>query len=670
MLRAFVPHVSVLSSPDCEELLRHKGINGGLLDLLRPFGERISGRVVIRDSTGTSKPWNDFGIRFTGVKDGLEAPRLARRPSSVGQGDQGSETKALNEYRPARLRSGGDVMQIDEVVERHLEFAEGQPLSGPEDYLNHKEAPSDTEPSSLFYSLYLRRMLSGLMLSPHETFSHPVAMVIAISSRNPSPIEELRTLYTDSNTGGYRLPPWVNNDFLRYYLLIHDEDYDDIKKSTALYEQMKRHFGLHCHLLRLRSTQCLASDDDSMRLPTCEWVSAGEELAEIVRREDVEDDEDPTPCIFESDAAAIRSFVREMVTQSIIPGMERISATWNDQVASRRRGISGRFMSLSKRFTPFAGRSVTGPASGGSGSNFDAIGGFYRPDSPEGIMRKLADYAIMLRDFKLASSTYDILCGDFKNDKAWKYYAGANEMSAITTLLTASIITPKLRMDTIDQALENAYYSYTTRSSAPFNAHRTLALGAELLRVRGGSSLDDAARWLSKIIEDRLVGPVGHALVLERIASCYSARAGVGALQSGSRKRKAAFWSVLAADSWLDLDKTAMAKKNLAAALALYESSDESLKFDGMNAYIQQLDEAANAQDAGAGHIDAPELDEEVPDTIEAIQQETEKALQPGRHRGLSAAGTLASFDPLGARPLVADSSNVERHMINEDGFE
>ncbi|GME57398.1 hypothetical protein GTA08_BOTSDO13493 [Neofusicoccum parvum] len=50
-------------------------------------------------------------------------------------------------------------------------------------------------------------------------------------------------------------------------------------------------------------------------------------------------------------------------------------------------------------------------------------------------MRKLADYAFMLRDFRLAASTYDILRTDFNNDKAWKYYAGANEMTVISTLL-------------------------------------------------------------------------------------------------------------------------------------------------------------------------------------------------------------------------------------------
>ncbi|KAK5239151.1 hypothetical protein LTR16_012219, partial [Cryomyces antarcticus] len=110
-------------------------------------------------------------------------------------------------------------------------------------------------------------------------------------------------------------------------------------------------------------------------------------------------------------------------------------------------------------------------------------------------MRKLADYAFMLRDFKLAQSTYDLLRTDFSNDKAWKNYAGANEMAAISTLLASQSLSTKARLDTVDQMLETACYSYITRCAAPYSALRTLALGLELLKLRGASAADDAARW-------------------------------------------------------------------------------------------------------------------------------------------------------------------------------
>ncbi|KAL1311191.1 hypothetical protein AAFC00_001386 [Neodothiora populina] len=661
-LRGFVPHVSVLSSPDTEELLRHKGINGGLLELLRPFGERVSGRVVIRDSTGASRPWDDFGIRFTGVKDGLESPRLATQPAQTA-----TVSDIVPEYRPARLRTGGDVSQIDEDVERHLAHAEWQ-QDAAQDYLNFKDKARDPTKISPFYALYLRRLLCGMPLTPHETFSHPVALVIAISSRNPAPIEELRNLYTGSNTGEYRLPQYVNNEFLRYYVLIHDEDYDDIKKSSSLFEQMKRHFGLHCHLLRLKSNQCLPSDDDSMPLPQCEWVSAAEELAEIADREAMEDEDDPMPYIFESDAASVRTFVREMVTQSIIPGMERASATWNDQVASRRRGISGRFMSLSKRFTPFAGRSASGPAT--PGSNYDVVRGSYKPDTPEAVLRKLADYAFMLRDFKLAQSTYDLLCTDFKNDKAWKYYAGANEMAALTTLMSVPHIATRLRVETIDQQLENAYHSYLMRCNAGYHALRTLALCAELLRLRSGSALDDAARWGCRIIDDGLVGPTGHALVMERIASCYSARQGSANGQGGGRSRKAAFWNTLAADAWLKLEKPKQAEQRLANAVQLYSGTDaEPLAFEGMNSFIQTLQRTIQDSKPAWQRNDGNNSDDGTTTLVETMEQVSLEHRSPRKSMS-GVAPSLQSFDPLGAVPVSPSSPLMERPNPAVDGFE
>jgi hypothetical protein len=688
VLRAFAPRVSVLASDDCQELLRHKGIHGGLLELLRPFGETVGGRVVVRDSTGASRPWDNFGIRFTGVSDGQEPPRLDPNPSD------------LPEYRPARLRTGGDVEQIDELVARHLRYAQDQPPT--EDYFSAPNSKSHPSQLSPFYTLYLRRLLSGIPVTPHETFSHPVALVIAISSRNPAPIDELRSLYTSSNTGQHKPPPWVNNEFLRYYVLIHDEDHDDITKSTALYEQMKRHFGLHCHLLRLRSNECLPSDDDSMRLPTCEWLSAGEELGEIANRgkscnsgyklpmsdvqtESSEVDDDPTPYIFESDAAAIRAFVREMVTQSVVPGMERLSALWNNEIASRRRGIAGKIGLVSKRFTfGFSSRGSSGGI-GGSNSNYDALQGFYKPDTPEAVLRKLADYAFMLRDFKLAQSTYDLLCTDYKNDKAWKHYAGANEMAALTALLSAPVVPSRIRVDSLDQLLETAYYSYLTRCSAPYSALRTLILGTELLRLRGGSALDDSARWATRILEDRLVGPTGHALLLERIASCYSSRRGHGTLNSGSRTRKAAFYHILAAEAWLKLQKSKQSEQNLSFAVQIYNSSssltskEDLSSFEHMDHFLVELKQAVVESRPVTRDTEEDEQKTEEQNDVEAIQEHIPSGGhgQRGHARSISSAAAVAAapsavlppLDPLGVLPPLSPTLD-ERPDPKDDGFE
>lgn len=278
--------------------------------------------------------------------------------------------------------------------------------------------------------------------------------------------------------------------------------------------------------------------------------------------------------------------------------MERSISTWNEQILSRRRGLSGRFMSLSKRWTPFGSSRNSASASPSSNSNYDSLQGFYRPDAPEAIMRRLADYCFMLRDWKLALSTYDILRTDFQNDKAWRHYAGANEMAALSALMAPTPMSSKNRSENIDTWIEAASYSYTDRqrSAAPYYALRTLALSTELLRLRGSSAADDAARWGTRILETGLVGSVGHALVTERISACYSIRTGIGTYRLGNRRRKAALWAVLAAESWWRLQRSQQAEKSLDAALRLYNTRAESreggavrLPFDDMQRFIDEL---------------------------------------------------------------------------------
>lgn len=295
ILRGVAPHVAVLASADTDSLCRDRGFPGGFLELVRPFGERVSGRVIVRDGSGVNRAWDDFGVRFVGIRDALGPSRTpgSTRPSFESRSSEANGSIGSSKSRPSYdgRRTGGDISQIEEVVDRHLSFAELRPPYEADDIMSPMEAggvdqisEAATSTISPFYTLYLRRLLSGLPLSPHESFSHPVACIIAISSRNPSPIEEFKRLYVSTNTGDNQFPIWVNNDYLRYYVLVHDEDHDDIGKSTTLYEQMKRNFGLHCHLLRIRSTQCVPSDDDSIRLPSIEWMAAAEELAAIQKR--------------------------------------------------------------------------------------------------------------------------------------------------------------------------------------------------------------------------------------------------------------------------------------------------------------------------------------------------------------------------------------------------
>ena len=283
ILRSFAPRIAVYASADAEIFIKSKGFSTGFWGLLRPFGERIQGKVVVRDSVGASRGWEDFGVRFIDFGTGQspeephsDEPSINVEASAQANGSRHGSVQWIPNF------DDKTAVPIDKVVEHHLRSEDIQSANNQNGHLGSREnlrrLPSV---ASSAYLLYLRKLLSSMPFVPYETFSHPVACVIAVSSHSPGPIEVLRQLYANTSRGGSSSPAWVGNDYLRYYVLIHDEENDDITKSTALFDLMKRHFGLNCHLLRLRSSECVETDDDSIQFPSCEWLSAEEELAQI-----------------------------------------------------------------------------------------------------------------------------------------------------------------------------------------------------------------------------------------------------------------------------------------------------------------------------------------------------------------------------------------------------
>ncbi|KAH3505082.1 hypothetical protein KXW24_007629 [Aspergillus fumigatus] len=632
IIRSFSPTVGVYASVDTDDLVREKGFKGGFWELIRPFGESVPGKVIIRDSVGSSRGWEDYGVRFVD---------LGGRQQFFAGPDTGQNSLA----------------QLEDVLDRQLDAAD--------ELLGAPQRPKDLANSlatSPLYKFYLRQLLSTASAAPHETFRHPVASVIAISSRNTAPLETLRQLYADTSNGDRRLPEWVHPEYLRYYVLVHDEDRDDIAESTKLYDQMKRHFGLHCHLLRLRSMQCVVTDDDSAPVPQCEWLSPSEHLASQDEAL-VELDTEYRPYLFDSDVMAIRVFVRELVAQSIVPYMENRVAVWNDQVASRRRGISGRFMSMSRKWAGFGSSSRSG-INGSGGGNYDFARGFYKPDTPEAILRKMADFAFMLRDWKLSASTYELLRSDYTNDKAWRYHAGAHEMCAVSTLLNPMAMPAKPRLEAIDQMLETACYSYLTRCSDAPNALRCLCLAMELLKSRGGFATESAAKWAMRAMDLGLVGGIGQILFSERISACYASRPPLTGVRWGGRRRKAGMWSILAADLWLRVGKPTLASSCLEEAERLYADvldSDGVFPMPEMQSFVDNLRHTVKVEYLGARGL-GPQEEVSTTEQLEQLEPEETSEKLDKRQNRKSLIG-----NPLDSGGLISPMTGDNETSANDD---
>lgn len=586
--RAFAPCVPVVASPDANELAKRKGFHS-FFDMIRPFGDMIGSKVVYKDTNGLAAPLDNFNINF--VELGLASNMInygqvdIQRPGLVPPADI---------YAP-----GGDLVALERQIENEMQLA-GENLA----QSGQTDVDDSTSSASTYYKSFFQSLLSGLPTNSHETFSHPVAMCIAVSSQNQFPMATLSSLHEASKKN---LPVWVDPDFLRYYVLIHDEDQDDLVRSNILYDEMRLLYGTHCYLLHTSSTKIEQNTERSLEVPTFERRSAPERLrsrwlgsgrtSSFLPNAVLEAESSNTRIRYLSlpDHTAISSLVREMVIRSIVPFMERSIATWNEEVAAPRRGLAGRFFKVGRSLWGSSSRAVTPVGNG----NYDAHTSSYGPDTPEAQLRRLADYAFMLRDWKLANGVYDMLRKDFNNDKAWKHHAGAQEMFVVSLLLQSSTLSERTISETIAPILDSALYNYLPRSTAPYSAIRAMLLTAELLREKGPGSIDEAAKLIMRIMAEKIVGEMTRALLVDRVGFCFATGelhavkvppdVHAAALNySGSRRRKAAFWKALAAESWSSIGKHRLARQALRESLKVYGNTEwiaiqgtlSTLKFD------------------------------------------------------------------------------------------
>jgi len=169
--------------------------------------------------------------------------------------------------------------------------------------------------------------------------------------------------------------------------------------------------------------------------------------------------------------------------------------------------------------------------------------------------------------------------------------------------------------------IDLACYSYIARCSAIYSALRCLLVVVELLRLRGGGAVDEAAKLAMRARDVNTLGRIGHALITARVGDCYAVREGAGPRALGSRRRKAAMWKMLAANEWLAAGKPAQARHCLDFALPIYEQSE----FGVVVAFVESLKKRA-------GYTPLVDIDGEKTASGEEPEVESE-ALELGSNR-------------------------------------
>ncbi|KAL7316394.1 hypothetical protein PS15m_005491 [Mucor circinelloides] len=583
--RTLGPLVAVAASEDAEELCRVNRIPS-FADFIKPFGDMLEGRVTPRDWQGVPIPIDNFNIRFRPINK-LEEPNHQAVMNLVQENvkEKGEQFQGLIE----EIKTRGDVT---------------------EEYLN---TPLDD--LTPWYADFKNAMLSFRGITEYETFDHPVATMIVISSSNPDPVSTIMQLYNPNVPSFTVDKPYVDTNILRYYVVLHDPNRTSIEQSNAVFEKLKRTVGLHCYLLRINSNPRDPLDDDSIEdlsedeirtiweqgltesyaiesklqsfsasssttsvnlietvsspsLPSSPIISTASSTPghsrstsvsssisnplqptvihgtsiqsvpidlldeQVQNTANTENNANAAPeateapviqygrCMTSGDVSNVKAMVREFAIQSMIPFMERNIQHWNEQVASARRGLTGRLFGASRRLFGTSTRNPTSQsvqtitvygANVPVGANTLTI---YPYAAPEAQMRKLADYAFMLRDYKFAHTIYDTVRRDYATEKAYKYHAGTQEMMGICLLMTNQPLTNKTD---VDRHFELAVQQYLGRCRSPYHATRTTIVYYELLK----------ARRLWKDIPTALVRMTGEdsdlrsGLFLEQAAHCF-----------------------------------------------------------------------------------------------------------------------------------------------------
>ncbi|EMR08763.1 hypothetical protein PNEG_02933 [Pneumocystis murina B123] len=551
-LRGFSPNIAVLASGDANELASAKGF-GCVHEMLSIFEENKGETVLIRHSEGNVL-CEVFGVHFVPLQRLLNDKKIHEEIKSMEEEIDWMEGK-VSEYMNV-FSYGMKDMKEEKILkenERDLEKT----------YENPENMEQSLEISSAFH--FYCRLLASFPPSVHESFSHPIACVFAISSHSSKPLESLQHLQLHPP-----MLPYIDFSYLPACLFLHDDSHD-LEKSLQVFETIKQTFGIHSYLIRLSpSDQSLDKSQEAyIRVPKDPWNLSFDTT------------KDEFYALSQKDVSAIRTFVKELISRSIIPAMEQSIDLWNEQVAASRRGIAGKLLNVSKRY--FSTGTARNQSSFYNNSNYNIKTLSYDLSSPEARLRKLADYAFMLRDWKFAQSIYELLKKDFLNDKAWKYYAGVQEMLALCSLFPS--YTTKIKVETIDSMLNASLYSYLSESSSPFFALRSVIFASELMFLQSNEAKNNAAKWLIKILETGILGNTINALLIERISYCFGTIRSYGLLSYGSRRKKAALWKILATEAWLTLGKKKLAQQSFLQAMSVYQDT----QWNEINAFTATL---------------------------------------------------------------------------------
>ncbi|OVA02018.1 TRAPP III complex [Macleaya cordata] len=498
LLEEITPVVMVLRTPLVEESCIKNGLN--FVQMLNPFCVFNNIDVPVRTVSDQPYRLQKFKCRLFYASD-------IRQPNK----------EAANEH-------------LKQVV-IHASEKDTTDLCSDPPQLENILTVAKTESLPSWFQVFNKELVRTSAFSEHEAFDHPVACLLVVSSKDEQPINKFVDLFNTNQFPSLLNDGAMDPKILKHYLLIHDNQDGSSEKAMNILTEMKSTFGTNdCRLLCINSAQeGLGDQQDGAWLPY---------------ETDTSLDQHPGCFLNIDDLNEMKDLMQDLSSKHIIPYMEQKIRVLNQQVSATRKGFRNQIKNLWWR----KGKEDTQDAPSGPMYTFSSI---------ESQIRVLGDYAFMLRDYELALSNYRLLSTDYKLDKAWKRYAGVQEMQALTYFML-----DQSRKDA-EYCMENAFNTYLKLgSSGQRNATRCGLWWTEMLKCR--DMYKEAAGVYFRISNEE---PSLHAAVmLEQASYCYL-------LSNPPMLRKYGFHLVLAGNRYQISDQRKHAIRTYRGAVAVYKGN-------------------------------------------------------------------------------------------------
>ena len=522
---AISPVVSITSSIGLDNRISETYNIDSLYMLLRFFG----GCVSDRDQANEARCMRDTNNNLI-----LSAPimKTRRRSNSLFQRDS-TQSQYIRFTRPI-----SDIIESKE--ENDMLFDHHSLEAYVQNYLRliHKytsrDIPHKLLKKSLYHCFFSLAISSTTTLSPYESFNHPIVSLIALDYVGGEGYENARDLLSEFKNLPHSMgnfPAFMStSDILPVFLICYSSDSpEQLEGCKELAGKIKKQLLVDSLLLPLWDSTFEMDEYVKLHQPV---MSSLEEMIYFTQRER---EENILPLRLIND---IYNMLNSLVYELLIPFMQRKIAYWSSTMMQPRKSIFHgpkwvkRFVSKNAHQTPNMIDDERGNR-------------YFISSSIEFSLRKLADWSMMLSDFKTAYETYTSLTQDF-NDFP-KYLASCHEWNAISILMGAqNIVTVKMIKNDIDPTIGKALDAYDTcatrdasrktrrgpggaaPSSEPFRSYETrcMILCAELfLSLRDTwTATPYAIDYLETLLYECKLGPCSQILIWERLSDCYELR--------------------------------------------------------------------------------------------------------------------------------------------------